>query len=393
MPMDRPALRRVLLDLIGTARQPELGGLSVADWAELDRIAAQHRLQPLLFAMHRANTAIPPDVRESWQAAHRYQTLQAMVQQAELAETCALLEQSGFAPIALKGAWLATHAYPEAAQRPLRDIDLLVAHDVVLAAYQVLIEAGYAEAETGEMALADVVRLDKHLPPLTAPRGTAIELHQYLWERDGRLDHASPAADEAALRARAVRDETGLRFLAPQDLLAHLIVHAVYSHRLDCGPLVLTDIDFLLRAAPIDWEQFWNDAARDGWRGGARLLLELTARYRTNPAIDFTADPGPPAPKDLLDAAPDLLLQELETRASAGLGAAAIRQGPARLAQRLTGRRKIAGEAVATRQMEVQGGLLGWAGSRALRTLRDLSQTDVRRQSRQLAALSKWLDR
>jgi hypothetical protein len=47
---------------------------------------------------------------------------------------------------------------------------------------------------------------------------------------------------------------------------------------------------------------------------------------------------------------------------------------------------------VVTVQTSSTGGKLGWAGSRALRTLRDLSHGDVRRQSRQLAALSKWLD-
>ena len=67
----------------------------------------------------------PAQIAASWQAAHRIAAMQAMVQRAELAETCALLERAGFAPIALKGAWLSAHAYPEPAQRPMRDIDLL----------------------------------------------------------------------------------------------------------------------------------------------------------------------------------------------------------------------------------------------------------------------------
>ena len=95
----------------------------------------------------------------------------------------------------------------------------------------------------------------------------------------------------------------------------------------------------------------------------------------------------------LLAAAPDLLLQELDSRASAGLAAATLKAGPAKLAERIAGRRKVKGEAGAVRQTGTEGGSLAWAGSRVLRSLRDLSRADVRDQSRQLAALSEWLDR
>ncbi len=390
--MDRPALRRVLLELAGTGPAPDLSGLGAKDWAELNRIAGLHRLQPLLHAQHRGRDTIPAEIAAEWQAARRIAALRAMAQQADLAETCALLERAGFAPIALKGAWLAVHAYPEAAQRPMRDIDLLVTPEIVIPAYETLLGAGCTLAKPSEMTLDEVVRLDKHMPPLITPRGTVVELHQRLWERDGRLDHASPTGDETALRARSQIAADGLRYLAPQDLLAHLIVHAVYSHRLDCGPLVLADIDLLLRAAPIDWPRFWADAAAQGWRGGARLLLELTAHYRPGAMIDFSADAGEPAPTKLLTAAPDLLLQELDSRASAGLAAATLKAGPAKLAERIAGRRKVKGEAAVTRQTGYEGGALAWAGSRILRSLRDLSRGDVRDQSRQLAALSKWLD-
>lgn len=389
--MDRPALRRILLDLTGPdAPVPDL---PAADWAELDRIAAQHRLQPLLHSLHRGNPALPAAMAEAWQAAHRFYAMQAMVQRAELAETCAILAREGIPAVALKGAWLARWAYPDPALRPMRDIDLLVPQADIIRAFDSLLAAGYCQAEPSELTLDEVVRIDKHMPPLTAPRGTMIELHHRLWERDGRLDHASPTANEAEVLARAVRESDGVGYPAAEDLLGHVIVHAVYSHRLDVGPLVLSDVDHLLRAAPIDWPRFWAAAQAHGWRDGARLILELVCRYRPGARIDFSADPGPPAPPELLEAAPDLLLQDLATRASAGLAAKTIKQGPAGLAERITGRRKVAGEAVVTRAATGPGGMLGWAGSRTLRSLRELARADVRRQSRQLAALSQWLDR
>ena len=390
--MDLPALRRRLLQLVGTGEFGALSGLNGADWQRLDQLAALHRLQPLLHAQRGGDRAIPVVIRQAWRGAHRAAALQAMSHRAALADCWGLLEHAGYAPIALKGAWLAAHAYPEPALRPMRDLDLLVPLAGVRAAYQLLLEAGYHEAEPPEMALDDVIRLDKHMPILVSPRGTMIELHHHLWEPDGRLDHASPAADETALRGRALLGSDGIRYLAPQDSLAHLIVHAVYSHRLDCGPLLLPDIEYLLHAVPIDWPRFWEQARAGHWRGGARLVLDLVARYRPAAPIDFAADQGAPSPPELLAAAPDLLLQELETRQSAGLVAAALKAGPGKLLQRLRGRRSAAGEAAATRHMHHEGGALGWASSRAWRSITELARPDVRRQSRQLAALSRWLD-
>jgi hypothetical protein len=391
--MDVPAIRRILLDLVGTARVPALGALDAADWRELDRIAAMHRLQPLLHAERGAEPTVPAEIAESWRAAHRYAAIAALAQRADLARTAALLDAAGFAPIALKGAWLAHHAYPEPAQRPMRDLDLLVPRERVLGAFETLLSAGYVQLEPAEMPLEAIVRLDKHMPPLRAPGGTAIELHHRLWEPDGRLEHASPAADEAGLHARAITGADGIRYLAPADLLSHLIVHAVYSHRLDCGPLLLADVAFLLRASAIDWPRFWAAARAEGWRDGARLVLELVARARPGAPIDFAPDSGEPPPAGLIETAPDLMLQELATRASARLAAATLKQGVSALVARSLGRRGAAGEAGITRDMTHEGGFAGWALSRSWRTLRDLAQRDTRRQSRQLAALSSWLDR
>ncbi len=389
--MELAQLRRIALDLVGTVRQPELRGLGAADWTTLGGLAVQHRLQPLFHAQHGGNAAIPAAIRAEWQAAHRAAAMQAMVARQELIECAAQLEAAGLEPIALKGAWLSQHAYPAAAQRPMRDIDVLVAATRVLEGYALLLARGYTELEPPEVALSELVRLDKHMPALVAPRGTVTELHHRLWEPDGRLDHATPTYDDTALRSAAMRDADGIRYLAPQDTLAHLIVHAVYSHRLDCGPLLLADIDFLLRAAPIEWAAFWDRARHEGWRSGARLVLDLVADHR-GAEIDFSPDQGAPTPPEVLAAAPDLLLQDLTTRASAGVAATALAAGPRRLLQRLRGQRAAHGEAAVTRSMDHAGGLLGWAGSRAWRSVAQLARADVRRQSRQLAALSQWLD-
>ena len=388
--MRLPALRELLLELAGTAQRPDLSGLTAADWAALGRMAAQHRIEPLLHRRWHDAPDIPEATAASWQAAHRQASLLGMVQRAELREKVSLLEAAGFTPIALKGAWLAWQAYPEPGLRPLRDIDLLLPPDQVLAAMACLESHGYQRDPEAEMSPEECVRLDKHLPVLIAPRGTAVELHLRLWELNQRLDHGLPERSEEAVFARAERGADGIAYPAAEDMLAHLVIHALYSHRLDCGPLILSDLAFLAAARPLDWDTVWTRAEAEGWRDGLRLLLDLVRQYRPEAPVDLR---GETTPAELRATAVQLLLQDLDTRKSAGLAAATLKDGPAKLLRRLRGVNAAEGEATVQRKMATDGGRIGWATDRAKRTLRDLVNADVRRQSRQLAAISRWLDR
>lgn len=396
---DLRVLRRLLLALIAPGDGPPaaaLRRLSPDEWAALDHMAWQHRLQPLLHARRALGSPdpapVPEGVAAAWRDAHRASGIRALKARAELSAVTTLLEAAGFAPIALKGAWLAWHAYPNPALRPLRDLDLLLTAETVIPAWQHLVANGYRAPDTLEFTLEQAVAIDKHLPPLTSPRGIAIELHQRLWEIDGRMDHAAPRADEAAVRARAIRQD-GVTYPYPADMLAHLVIHAVYDHRLDCGPLLLSDIALLLAAAPpIDWPAFWAEAQAQGWREGAALVLSLVQAHDPAAPVVIPADAAPPPA--VIDASADLLLQNLLTRVSAGVVATMSARGPAAFLRRITARRTGSHEAEApvARDLSGEGGFAHWAVTRLKRTLGQLAQADVRQQSRDLAALSKWLD-
>lgn len=386
---DLTRLRAALLGLLAEtpSAAPELTDDA---WQAVDRMALLHRLRPLLHHRQHGNAAIPPALRAGWHEAFRASAMTALVLAGELSATVAMLEQAGLAPIALKGAWLAWHAYPHPALRPMRDLDLLLTPDTVIPAFELLRARGYTLDSPLQLTLAESVRLDKHMPPLVSPRGVVIELHQRLWEIDGRMDHAAPTANEQALRTRAIRIGA-LSFLHPQDTLAHLIIHAVYDHRLDCGPLVLTDIASLLAAAAIDWERFWAEAWSGGWQRGARLVLTLVKAHAPHLAIPFPAN-LPACPPGLAELAAGLLLQELGTRQSAGVAATFAAAGPAAFLRRILARRKGADSHATARDLSGEGGFAAWAGSRLMRTLRELARPDVRHQSRDLARLSRWLD-
>ena len=389
--MDRAALGRVLLDLVGTETNPDLEPLTEHDWTALNRIAGLHRLEVLLHAMHQQSPAIPAEIAAQWFIAHRRGAMEVMVWQSELAETFAKLEAAGYAPVALKGAWLAAYAYPEPVQRPLRDIDLLLPADQVLPAWRMLVEDGCVPIQHSKLSLEDHARLEQHMPPLTLPRGTVLELHSRISELSGRLEYATPAGNEAELLARAVTID-GIRYPEPTDMLAHLVIHAVYGHRLDCGPLLLSDVYFLIKRHPVDWARFWQAANTGKWAAGAALVFALVrAAHGAKAVPDDPAEPEPPSP-DMLALAQDLLVQDYEAKTYARLAAALATGGFGYAWRRLTGRVAGGAESTVLIDRKAEGGRIGWAVSRIGAMARDLANPEVRAEARRLARFRRWLE-
>ncbi len=385
-------MRVLLLDLLGSRDVPasRLTALAPGDWARLEALAQSYRCDSMLHHRRANDAVIPADLRGRWRDRYRTNAMRALVLKAELGEVVELLEAAGLAPVALKGAWLAWHAYPEPALRPMSDIDLLLTVETVTAGYELLQAHGYVAAAAPEMAMADLLRFDKHLPELRAPRGTVVELHHRLWEPDGLLDHASPRHDEVAVRARTQRID-GILYPAPEDMLAHLLIHAAYGHRLNCGPVILADIAYFVARYPIDWPQFWDRAAREGWRPGARLLLAAASDYH-DLDIPVTAAAGSPPAPAISASFPDLILQDRTTIQNAGLLATGFTSGRGNLWRRLRGRRGTHAGAQGPRDLSLEGGFLGWAGRRLWRVGGQLFHPELLRQSRDLARFSRWLD-
>lgn len=385
MPESGQASDRALLDLLGGARQPALAGL---DWARIATLSDLHRLGPLLHWRHGENAEIPEPIRAGWREAYRLARIAALVQDADLAWSMTLLEGAGCTPVALKGAFLARHAYPEPALRPMRDLDLLVPQGQALAAWEALLAAGATVIAPPKIPLAEVIRLEQHLPALELPRGTVLELHVRVSELSGRLEYATPAGHEAALIERAMT-VGGLRFPDPTDLLSHLVTHAVYGHRFDCGPLLLSDVAFLTARQPIDWPRFHATAAADGWAKGAALVLALVREFCGEPAV-----PQPPAQPDAaaLDLAAALLLQDYRRNRTARFLATLLTGGWGYVLRRTSGTVSAAGEAEITVDRNKDGGRWRWAAGHASAIWHDLRDPALRRQTRQLAQFRRWIE-
>ena len=400
--MRLPELRRVLLSLIGPRPDTQSAALlGEREWRLVSDMAAQHRLQPYLHARlerEELTIALPATIRDAWRAAHRASGIDALVKRKVLLETDRLLTAHGIRAVALKGAWVAWHGYRAPAERPMRDIDLLVAKEQALAAFHLLLADGYRQEEAAARTPRESIEHDKHLPPLLAPDGTRLELHVRLWERSTAIGRPMPPDDSAAMLARAGSlGDDPVAYLSPDDRLVHGVIHGAYSNRLDGGPLTLIDLATMVEQGGIDWSAFWTRAANGGWLRGAVLLFQLTERYCSEGLAGKTQCPAE-VEAEVLAGAPELLLQDLGARKAVGLVAALsgkIRHGDTVGAfgtafQRLRGRdRAIRPGDTEQAPLESFG---RWAWRRSGETAKALADPDVRGAAREAARLGEWLD-
>lgn len=316
-------VRRVLLAMLGHDSRQHVPGdapLSPDEWAMLDAMARQHRLQPLLHGRRGLAAAawqVPQDYAGAWEQAYRRSAIAALAAKGALIRAGRILDDAGIAYAALKGAWLAWHAYADPALRPMRDLDILVAPDRLEVAYRALVAKGFEELDGGPYS-ADTLALGlKHLPAL---RDTATAIHVELHSR--LFEHFEPALagafllrsdDLLACRVRLPLEHAEVAYLPACETLLHLAVHSAYEHRFDNGPQVLHDVAAVLACQTIDWERFWMLAGEGGWARGCQLVLQLTERMLGPQPIAWGSGLALP-PEDILDKAALMLLQDTTLR-------------------------------------------------------------------------------
>jgi len=293
-------LRLLLLDLISSVRvveQSALDALSQEHWSQMMVMVKQHRLGPLLhwqLAHHRTSLRLPEAVRKVLAQSYEHSALRNLQVQLEMVLTDRLLKAAGITSVALKGACLAWQVYPHPALRPLRDLDVLVPIEDGLRAYEVLLNSGMTRIhkygyEGYPEAAIDV---KQHLPPLLSASGKLmVELHTRIFHiSEEHCGHAD-LSDDPDFWARASYAQFAgqlLSFESPTDLLLHLIVHAVYDHEFTNGPLVLSDLAFLLQTHRIDWPVLWAMAERFGYVPGFCAAIHLTERYWGELPVDWS---------------------------------------------------------------------------------------------------------
>ncbi len=326
----------LVLDILW-GRPPELdtlAGLSTVEWETLTATLQTHRVAPLFRWRVRGTPArdvLPPWVDEVLEMALRKATLRALVMQRELIAVHRLFDAAGIPHVALKGASLSLHAYPHPALRPLRDLDLLVAPDQVIRAFELCREAGYRDAQPSRGDLSAVLRAGNHLPRIWSPtHDVPLELHRYLSDPSAARDGYGVLGDHPGFWSRARPREVGgcsVAMPSDTDMLLHLLVHGVYMHRFDNGPIFLADLQFLLRQGDVDWPLLWDLARWGGWSRGCALGLELARQYDESVEVHWAAGQRPVVPEAMTRTARDLTLSTPDHRRDRNLRNELVRKG------------------------------------------------------------------
>ena len=331
-------LQLLLLDLLSPIRevtQSVVDELSESNWARMLSMANEHRVTPLLhwrLKYDKAYLLVPDKVRSDCADAFKATTLRSLAIQRELLLVHRLLEEGKFPHIFLKGAYLAYLAYPQPGLRPMRDLDILLPKKSVMKAFNYLIEQGAERTPYSQAHPEAAFELLHHLPPLYSPSKTlSMELHVELFHDERRPEGQIDLGQDQDFWDRCIqRNLSGetLNFISPTDLLLHLIEHAVYGHQFNNGPLILSDISFLLDTHQIDWPLFWRLTDEAGYARGARLTLELFQRYYGEGKITWPSGqiPNDSIDETILSASALLLLRDMNTRGNIELMSVAAQQ-------------------------------------------------------------------
>lgn len=261
-----------------------LANLNAANWDELLALSQSHRLGPLLYQRFKQSDVrqmVPPEVLDVLAEKYKKNGYRNLSLYSELVKLTQLLNQANIPNIALKGAYLARFAYPDANLRSLRDLDLLVSESNAQLAYDLLLSKGYRTTSHGDAETH--AHIGKHMPMLISPQGIHIEIHLKLitpYKAEKFQDNDTSLDWNALWNRRIERDLLGtkLAFLSPEDLLLHLCLHATVEHFFDVGPSALTDIVYLVQSNKINWHTFMSLTADAGWTGGVLPALDMAKR-------------------------------------------------------------------------------------------------------------------
>ncbi len=250
---------RALTQLIRSAFPPDGNAvraplIPTSAWERLAQTAQWHGLAPLVYAALQQNGAgseLPPTVRESLRFAYLKTHVASDLARQVLARVQADFAADGIPLLALKGSALAP-LYPDAALRPLGDLDVLIPRAQARRAGALLQAQGFAPtpelANDFQFAFANEACFIRR-----GKRPAQIDLH---W-------HVFPAAyyrERIPIawfweRTQEIRaHDRAMRIFSPAAQLLHLCSHFTLQHG-SARLLWSYDLALLLARAPLDWAE------------------------------------------------------------------------------------------------------------------------------------------
>lgn len=275
------------------------------DWGGMvDLLMRERAVLPFWRRVRPLAGSVGPETRERIDRLAAATELRMSVLRKRLVESLEALDDAGVEAVVLKGGALAHTLYPDPGERPMNDLDLLVAPDAAEEARRALTSAGWRRDEEGYPEAS--YRRHYHLPPLRddAGSGAALEIHT------GLLLPGHPfALDVEAFRRRAEPARLDGRPMLVPDPVDHLIyvcLHFAWGHMLRSAAWrTARDVDVLTGTGGFGWDAFLRRVEATGAAPFAYWTLRL--------AGTFAGAPTPPRVREALrPPLPDLLLDRLE---------------------------------------------------------------------------------
>ncbi len=268
------------------------------DWQQVRRLAARHRLLPLLFWKLQSQSAqLPPEVVSWLRQEFDTNATRNFALITRLQEILSLFAADGIQALAYKGPALAMEAYGNVLLRSYCDLDLLLKPQDIPQAGAILAQNGFQQTiHAGEESndYAQQWQRDAGM--------VVVELHWNILAR-----HEAPPLDLSGVWERPARvNVSGVEVLAPahDDLLLILAWHG-YKHHWTVLEWVLAFAQVVTKNGDCDWEQLLEKAAHNGSRRVLLIALGLAHQL-------FEVPLAPPVLRALeRDAAIGALVQQL----------------------------------------------------------------------------------
>lgn len=302
--IDRDRVVRALRDV------KALPDWSLAEWDLLVRQARQADLLARIACQldaHGLIERVAPGPRAHLEAVKTLAAAQQDEVRREVMHIKRALRDQGEPVIVLKGAAYLIADLPPAAGRLFSDVDILVPKAQLDTTETQLMLHGWATTHHSAYDQRYYREWMHELPPMEhMRRQTVLDVHHTILPETARL---KPPA--AKLFKAAVTLASGLRVLAPCDMVLHSITHLLHNDELSHGLRDLSDIDLLLRHFAAQRPDFWAALVeRSREMDLARPLhygLHCARRILGTPVPDdvlvTTARAAPPAPlSTLMDA-------------------------------------------------------------------------------------------
>lgn len=255
----------------------DLDSFEDAHWNRWLELVAVQRVGALSYQRLRErgrDQRVPARVRAELKAAAQRSAFRGLRIQAQLLTVTRALRASGIQVATLKGAYLASEVYHNAALREMRDLDVLVRRRDLSRAVERLASLGYRPRRPFSIE-ADVA-VYRHVTGFCKSGGDPLELHWNITTPGSR-----DAIDPEPLWARMVpmQQTDGILGLSPEDVILHLCRHTAYDDLFDLGLRPLCDVANTIRCfqESLDWTRLRARAHQWRWTREVWLTLRLAA--------------------------------------------------------------------------------------------------------------------